>query len=182
MVPMTPGLRTGAPTRAGSGSTKPTISTPSSWRRSKISRARSTAAGLVPTSSSRSRGRTWRLIHSNAMRQPMTSVMTSDGGDHEDAAADHQRRQPEVERRQNERRRGERLQDADEQLAPIGEQPQVVQIGVVQTRLRDRGDEQRLVERRRRSASISQARVAETEIRRRDDGDARSAPSRTRPA
>ena len=39
MVPMTPGLSTGAPTRAGSGSTKPTISTPSSWRRSNSSRA-----------------------------------------------------------------------------------------------------------------------------------------------
>ena len=66
---------TGAPIRDGSGSTKPTMSTPSSCRRAKSSRASSTAAVFVPTSSRRSRGDTRRVSQANAARQAMTNVI-----------------------------------------------------------------------------------------------------------
>ncbi len=77
MVPTTPGLITGAPTRAGSGSTNPTISTPSSIRRSNNSRASTTAAGPVPTSSSRSRGARCFINQSNELRHAITSDTAS---------------------------------------------------------------------------------------------------------
>ena len=124
IVPMTPGLITGAPTRAGSGSTNPTISTPSSWRRSNSSRASSTAAGPVPTSSSRSRGATRRVSHSNSQapaghEQRCTRTAATTNTPRPMTSA----REPEVERRQQERGRAERLDDADEQLAAIARRP-----------------------------------------------------------
>jgi len=77
IVPTTPGLITGAPTRDGSGSTKPTMSTPSSCRRSNSSRASTIAAGLVPTSNSRSRGISRDVITSNADRHAITVTIAS---------------------------------------------------------------------------------------------------------
>ena len=60
-------------------------------------------------------------------------------------------------RRQGERRRGERLDQAREQLAPVGDDAEVVQVGVVQADLRDGHDQQRLEDARSRSAGCSAA-------------------------
>ena len=72
-VPMTSGLVSCGPTV----STNPTISAPSSWYRDRSSAARPTAAGPVPTTSRRSAGPTRPTVHSNANRQPATSVTTA---------------------------------------------------------------------------------------------------------
>ena len=96
IVPMTPGFSTGSPTRSASVSTKPTISTPSSLRRSWISRASATEAALVPTSSRRSLGPTRRAAQSNSTRHADHDAQHQARGDEEDAPADDQVRQPEI--------------------------------------------------------------------------------------
>ena len=130
--------------RMPSASTKPTISTPSSWRRCFSSAARVSAAGPVPTTSSRSRG-------ADAPDRPLEGEAPagderddSRRGKQEHAAADHQRRKPVVEQRQDQRGRAERLQDAHEQLAAVGDDAQVVQLRVVQAHLADGGDQDHL--------------------------------------
>ena len=51
---------------------------------------------------------------------------------------------PEIEHGENQRGRAERLKDPDHELAAIGQQPQVVQLVVVEAELADGGDEHRL--------------------------------------
>ena len=77
------------------------------------------AAGLVPTSSSRSRGPTRPLSHSKDEAPADDDGNHQHRGDQEHAAADHQAGNPEVEHREDERRRAERLDQAHEQLAPV---------------------------------------------------------------
>ena len=76
-LPMTPWFIRLWPTFEGSGSTNPTITTPSSARRSKSSRASRIAASLVPTISIRSRGLTNFVAQTKTIRQPTVTMMTS---------------------------------------------------------------------------------------------------------
>jgi hypothetical protein len=89
----------------------------------------------------------WR----NLPRQPFERHTPPDhqrqdekSGHHENAAPDDEGRKPEVDRGQDDRRGAKRLDDTDEQFPPVRHDPQVVQIGVVQTELGDARDEQRL--------------------------------------
>ena len=132
MVPTTPGLITGAPTRAGSGSTKPTMSTPSSWRRSNNSRASVTAAGLVPTSSSRSRGARWLVTQANAERHANTSSNASAVNRRNIALLHHQQRKQPIGNAEDQRGRANRAQQPHGQVAGAGDGAQVVEIDVMQ--------------------------------------------------
>ena len=66
------------------------------------------------------------------------------GGKEKHAPADHRGREPEIHRRQHERRTAQRLDDAHEQLFAIRDSLEVVQIGVIEAQLADRGDQYRL--------------------------------------
>jgi hypothetical protein len=64
------------------------------------------------------------------------------GGKDEDAASDNQVRQPKVQRRKNERGCTDRLYRPYEELAPIGQDAEIVEIREVQAQLRHHSDQQ----------------------------------------
>ena len=63
-------------------------------------------------------------------------------GEEEHAAADNRVRKPVVDDGQQNRREADRLQQPHHQVAHVGDEPHVVQIGVMQRGLADREDEQ----------------------------------------
>jgi hypothetical protein len=60
---------------------------------------------------------------------------------HEDAVADHQRRDDEIQRREHDRGGAHRLQQPDDQLAVRVDQGEVVEVVVVEAELADDGDQ-----------------------------------------
>ena len=138
IVPMTPGLSTGAPTRAGSGSTKPTISTPSSSCCVQLARQRERRRAGADEQQP--------LARPDLPRQPLERQPPADQrGDRqrrrrrEHAAADDQRREPGRATARNEQRGAERLQRADEQLGRLPPALRVVvEIAVIEAELADR--------------------------------------------
>ena len=81
-----------------------------------------------------------------AQRQPVERDAPADeqrddeqGGERDDAAAEHQPGNPVVGDGEHRRRRAERAQRADEQFAAVGGRPQVVEIAVVKADLHDTG-------------------------------------------
>ena len=127
---------------AGSGSTKPTSSTPSSLRRSNSSRA-SVDGGAAGADDQQPLGRPSRAATATRTRcaSRRAAAMMSRAAISEDAAADDQRREPSSRGPPGRRRRAERLQQPDEQIAAVGGRAQVVEIAVVQADLQDAGDE-----------------------------------------
>ena len=94
------------------------------------------------------------LVRADVARDPLERHPPADHerqdqhrGEQEHAAPDDQVGDHEVDQAEDERAGAKRLQDADEQLAPVLDQAHVVQLGVVQAGLADERDEQALGQR-----------------------------------